>query len=84
MFCVLHQLCTKLGHMLINHCFHVVCFCLYNHCFICLLSLCKLFKKKICMLLNTCNFIKRIVQVLVELDISTIEDYAIIIIMYHI
>ena len=34
---------TKLGHMLINHCFPVVCFCLYNHCFICLLSLSKLF-----------------------------------------
>ena len=31
------------------------------------------------MLLNTCNFIKRIEQVLVELDISAIEDYIIII-----
>ena len=24
---VLPQLCTKLGHMLFNHCFPVVCFC---------------------------------------------------------
>ena len=24
-FCVLHQLCTKLFHMLINHCFYFVC-----------------------------------------------------------
>ena len=34
--------------------------------------------------LNTCNFIKRIEQVLAELDISTIEDYVIIIIMIKI
>ena len=34
-----------------------------------------------CMLLNTCNFIKRIEQVLVELDNSAIEDYAIIIVV---
>ena len=33
------------------------------------------------MILNTCNFIKRIEQVLAELDISAIEDYAIIIII---
>ena len=66
--CVLPQLCIKLGHMLINHCFPVVC-----HCFICLLSFCKLFYI-IYMLLNTCNFIKLLDQVLVELDISTIED----------
>ena len=33
------------------------------------------------MILNTCNFIKRIEQVLVELDISAIEDYVIIIII---
>ena len=65
----------------------------YNHCFICLLSLCKLYFLFfflyiiyiylyiiICMILNTCNFIKRIEQVLVELDISAIEDYVIIII----
>ena len=31
--------------------------------------------------LNTCNFIKRIEQVLAELDISAIEDYVIIIII---
>ena len=30
--------------------------------------------------LNTCNFIKRIEQVLAELDISAIEEYVIIII----
>ena len=42
-FCILHQLCTKLDHMLINHYFSVVCFTLYKHCFICLLSLCKLY-----------------------------------------
>ena len=30
--------------------------------------------------LNTCNFIKRIEQVLAELDISVIEDYYVIII----
>ena len=29
-FCVLHQLCTKLGHMISNHCFPGVCFYLYN------------------------------------------------------
>ena len=29
--------------------------------------------------LNTCNFIKRIEQVLAELDISAIEEYVIII-----
>ena len=33
--------------------------------------------------LNTCNFIKRIEQVLAELDISAIEDYVIIILLYH-
>ena len=31
--------------------------------------------------LNTCNFIKRIEQVLSELDISAIEEYVIIIII---
>ena len=31
--------------------------------------------------LNTCNFIKRIEQVLAELDISAIEEYVIIIII---
>ena len=31
--------------------------------------------------LNTCYFIKRIEQVLAELDISAIEDYVIIIII---
>ena len=31
--------------------------------------------------LNTCNFIKRIEQVLAELDISAIEEYVIIIIL---
>ena len=73
--------------MLINHCFLVVCFSLFNNCFICLLSLCKLYffffflyiihkfiYIIICMNLNTCNFIKRIEQVLAELDISAIED----------
>ena len=30
---------------------------------------------------NTCNFIKRIEQVLAELDISAIEEYVIIIII---
>ena len=80
-FCVLHQLCIKLDYMLINHCFPVVCFSLYNHYFICLLSLCKLYfffflyiihifvYIIIFMILNTCNFIKRIEQVLAELDI---------------
>ena len=34
--------------------------------------------------LNTCNFIKRIVQVLAELDISAIEEYVIIIIIQSI
>ena len=33
--------------------------------------------------LNTCNFMKRIEQVLAELDISAIEDYVIIIIVYE-
>ena len=31
--------------------------------------------------LNTCNFIKRIEQVLAELDISAIEEYVIIILL---
>ena len=34
--------------------------------------------------LNTCNFIKRIEQVLAELDISAIEEYVIIIIIINI
>ena len=34
--------------------------------------------------LNTCNFIKRIEQVLAELDISAIEEYVIIIISSNI
>ena len=34
--------------------------------------------------LNTCNFIKRIEQVLAELDISAIEDYVIIIITSYV
>ena len=81
--------------MLINHCFPVVCFSLYNHCFICLLSLCKLYfffffiyiihiflYIIIFMILNTCNFIKRIEQVLAELDISAREDYVNIIIKH--
>ena len=34
--------------------------------------------------LNTCNFIKRIEQVLAELDISAIEEYVIIIIAFQI
>ena len=33
--------------------------------------------------LNTCNFIKRIEQVLAELDISAIEEYVIIIIIIN-
>ena len=33
--------------------------------------------------LNTCNFIKRIEQVLAELDISAIEDYVIIVIIIN-
>ena len=33
-YCVLHQLCTKLGHMLISHCFPVVCFCLITVLFV--------------------------------------------------
>ena len=33
----------------------------------------------ICMIWNTCNFIKRIEQVVAEQDISAIEDYIIII-----
>ena len=80
--------------MLINHCFPVVCFSRHNNCFVCLLSLCKLYFLFlfsyiilifiyiiICMNLNTCNFIKRIEQVLAQLDISAIEDYVIIIII---
>ena len=35
------------------------------------------------MILNTCNFIKRIEQVLAELDISALEDYVIIIIIFR-
>ena len=38
-----------------------------------LLLLCMLFL--ICMVLNTCNFIQRTEQVPVELDISAIEEY---------
>ena len=40
---------------------------------LCLLLLCMLFL--ICMVLNICNFIQRTEQVLIELDISAIEDY---------
>ena len=36
------------------------------------------------MILNKYNFIKRIEQVLVELDISAIEDYVIIILLLFI
>ena len=35
------------------------------------------------MILDTCNFIKRIEQVLAELNISTIKDYVIIIITHR-
>ena len=31
-FCVLHQLCTKLDHMLINHCFLVVVTVSFVYC----------------------------------------------------
>ena len=40
---------------------------------LCLLLLCMLFL--ICMVLNICNFIQRTEQVPVELDISAIEEY---------
>ena len=43
---------------------------------LCLLLLCMLFL--ICMVLNICNFIQRTEQVPIELDISAIEDYIIL------
>ena len=45
----------------------------YNDCFVMLVFL-------IFMFLNTCNFRQRTEQVLIELDISAIEDYVIIMI----
>ena len=46
---------------------------------LCLLLLCMLFL--ICMVLNTCNFIQRTEQVPVELDISAIEEYNILLLL---
>ena len=55
------------------------CLCLYNHSFICLLLLCMLFACSCQHMLNTFPFIQRTEQVLIELDISAIEEYVIII-----
>ena len=60
--------------------------CVYVSVFIitvllCLLLLCMLVL--ICMVLNICNFKQRTEQVPVELDISAIEEYIIIIIIIH-
>ena len=59
--------------MLINHCFPVCMFCLYNHCFI--LALCSFLHA-----LEHVHFIKCIENVHVKLDITVIEDYVLIII----
>ena len=50
---------------------------LYNHCFVVFIAI--MYVILICLFLNTCNFRQRTEQVLIELDISTIEDYVIII-----
>ena len=47
---------------------------------LCLLLLCMLF----CMVLNICNFIQRTEQVPVELDISAIEEYILLLLFYFI
>ena len=46
---------------------------------LCLLLLCMLFL--ICMVLNICNFIQRSEQVPVELDISAIEEYILLLLL---
>ena len=46
---------------------------------LCLLLLCMLFL--ICMVLNICNFIQRTEQVPVELDISAIEEYILLLLL---
>ena len=46
---------------------------------LCLLLLCMLFL--ICMVLNICNVIQRTEQVLIELDISAIEDYILLLLI---
>ena len=48
---------------------------------LCLLLLCMLFL--ICMVLNICNFIQRTEQVPVELDISAIEEYILLLLLYY-
>ena len=47
---------------------------------LCLLLLCMLFL--IFMVLNICNFIQRTEQVPVELDISAIEEYILLLLLY--
>ena len=48
---------------------------------LCLLLLCMLFL--IVMVLNTCNFIQRTEQVPVELDISAIEEYILLLLLTY-
>ena len=48
---------------------------------LCLLLLCILFL--IFIVLNICNFIQRTEQVLIELDISAIEDYILLLYSYN-
>ena len=47
---------------------------------LCLLLLCMLFL--ICMVLNICNFIQRTEQVPIELDISAIEGYILLFLLF--
>ena len=47
---------------------------------LCLLLFCMLFL--ICIVLNICNFIQRSEQVLIELDISAIEDYILSLLLF--
>ena len=71
---------TKLGNMSTIVFMSVLfCLCLYNHCFICLLLLCFVLSGSCQRLLNTPSFIQRTQQVLIELDNSAIEEYAIFI-----
>ena len=72
------QIWTKLVNM--SAIVFMFCLCLYNHSFICLLLLCMLFACSCQHMLNTFPFIQRTEQVLIELDISAIEEYVIIII----